>query len=352
LTLSCLFPHTAQAQVATTPTIDEAALTTALNANGLTITRIRIRSGTPGQIGTFQDFSVLPVTIRPGIVMSSGSVADLSPLAEALDPEYNPAGPPARVNSDMSAAGGGVGGGGGSGGTGEFDDFGNAGHIENFGGSFDVASIEVRFTLPVAAQVQFDFLFGSVEFPVYTSSYTDAFLVFLDGVLPTDQIAFDANGNAVQVGASFAGLETTSDQNSAFASPHAMIHHLTTTTATLAAGSHTLTFEVGDVNDHVLDSAVFISNLRAINGGGGGGTGPTEDCPADLAGFSDNPNDNALSHPDGGVDVIDLLYFLHEFEQGDTRNADLDDGSGTGRHDNSVDINDLLFFLAHFELGC
>jgi hypothetical protein len=131
--------------------------------------------------------------------------------------------------------------------------------------------------------IKFDFLFGSVEFPFYTSSFTDSFLVFLDGTGPANQITFDSAGNAVQVGSSFAGLETTGDKNSAFSNPHGIIHHLTTTSAMLADGEHFLIFEIGDVNDHILDSAVFIANLRAE--AGTQGTGETEDPP-----YADCPN--------------------------------------------------------------
>jgi hypothetical protein len=51
------------------------------------------------------------------------------------------------------------------------------------------------------------------------------------------------------------------------------VRSLTTTSALLPAGEHTLLFEVGDVNDHILDSAAFIANLRA--GEDDEGTEPT-----------------------------------------------------------------------------
>jgi hypothetical protein len=150
-------------------------------------------------------------------------------------------------------------------GTAEFDAYG-PGHIENFTSSNDVAALLVSFTLDDPSQIQFDFIFGSVEYPIWTSSFTDALLVFLDGTDPANQITFDANGLPVQVGVSFANLETTADQNTAFADPHGLLRSLTTTSALLSAGDHTLLFEVGDVNDHILDSAAFITNLRAGEG--------------------------------------------------------------------------------------
>jgi hypothetical protein len=73
-------------------------------------------------------------------------------------------------------------------------------------------------------------------------------------------------------------------------------------------------------------------------------------CPADL----DNDGDasNGL-HPDGGVDINDLLVFLNLFEAGNS-GADLDnDGDpAVGTPDGGVDVNDLLFFLSRFESGC
>lgn len=266
----------AGAEVITTPTTDTDLLADALNESGLlSIDSVTIHNGVNGQFGTYSNFDLLPVTIHSGVVLSSGDVTNLAPFPEAQDPNYDPASPPAQVNSQMQFIG--------TGGTPEFDQYGFVeGGIENFFGSYDVAALRVDFTLDEDSPIKFDFIFGSVEFPFWTSQFTDAFLVFLDGDAPENQITFDANGNAVQVGSSFAGLETTADVNTAFSNPHGLIHHLTTTTEDLPSGKHFLIFEVGDVNDHILDSAVFLANLRGEPGRPG--TDPSEDtpCPADL----------------------------------------------------------------------
>ena len=303
----------ATAAVTTVPTLDPDLLATALDpSGGLEIDSIEILNGLPGQFGTYSNFVIPPVTIHDGIVLSSGSVAEMGPIPGATEPDYDPASPPPQVNSQMYPWDV-------SGGTSEFDDYGfSNGGIENFYGSFDVAAIRVDFTLDEDSAVKFDFIFGSVEFPYWTSQFTDAFLVFVDGTDPSDQVTFDSQGNAVQVGSSFAGLETTEDQNCAFSNPHGLIHHLTTTTEVLSKGPHFLIFEVGDVNDHILDSGVFISRLRAE--AGDPGTEPTEDCLGDF-------------NEDGVVDGSDLgtlLGFWGPNDGGDLTGDDETDGNDLG----------------------
>ena len=235
-----------------TPTTNPADLADALNASGLTINSVSLVNGANGQFGTYTEFETPPIRIHDGLVLSSGLVSGTPAPADPILDYPQP-------SNDMATSG-----------TAEFDAYG-PGHIENFVSSSDVAALLVSFTLDDPSQIQFDFIFGSVEYPFWTSSFTDSFLVFLDGT--ANQITFDKNGNPVQVGVSFANLVTTADQNTAFADPHGLVRSLTTTSALLSAGVHTLLFEVGDVNDHILDSAAFITNLRA--GEDDEGTEPT-----------------------------------------------------------------------------
>jgi hypothetical protein len=338
-------------QVSTVPTMDTAALAAALNPQGLTITSVVVRNGQPGQLGTYSNFNLPPVSIRDGIVLSSGNVTSLGPLSEAADPEYQAGSPPAEVNNAMSPEPG-------TGGTLEFNEYGRrSNNIENFTESFDVVAVEVRFTLAAPSQVQFDFIFGSVEFPIWTSSFTDAFLVFLDGTDRRDQITFDAAGNAVQVGSSFAGLETTGDRNTAFAAPHGLIHHLTTTTAQLDAGPHVIIFEVGDVNDKILDSAAFICNLRT--GTATPGTVPTDDDrPEDPCSIADiaGGGPDGLSY-DAMIDGNDFIAFFNSFAIGDVTvdpRADVagDNGINTLQPDGVIDGTDFIEFINAFAIGC
>jgi len=271
--------------VSVTPTTDPAELGAALNPQGLTITSVSIEYGIDGQFGTYSNFNLPPITITNGVVLSSGEV---SHVGDAPDPELYVPEPDWEMGFNNSP---------------EFDAYGPA-YITNFDGSFDVAVLRVDFNLTTNTPIKFDFIFGSVEYPTYTSAYTDAMLVFLDGLDPTNQITFDANMQSVQVGLSFAGLVETGDQNTAFANPHGLMGPLTTTTAMLAAGDHTIRFEVGDVNDDLLDSAAFIANLRA--GAGTQGTVPDQPPPllATGAQLQSGKTSVELTWTNNGVEVV------------------------------------------------
>ncbi|MEQ1681611.1 MAG: choice-of-anchor L domain-containing protein [Nitrospira sp.] len=234
-----------------TQTTNTSALGTALGGSGLTINSVTINNGAPSQFGTYTGFTSAPITIGDGLVLSTGLVEETtSAFHSAADvPDTNLGGS----------------------GTSAFNNYG-VGNIENFSDSNDVASLSVSFTLSAPSQVGFDFVFGSIEYPNFTSDFTDAFLAFLDGSSSANQIVFDAANNPVQVGMSFASALTTADTNTAFADPHGLLKLQTFTANQLSAGSHTLNFQIGDVNDHQLDSGVFISNFHA--GAGTPGTTP------------------------------------------------------------------------------
>jgi hypothetical protein len=239
-----LAASTAYSAIIVTQTTDGTALGTALGGSGLTINSVTAAAGGATQFGTYTNFNLAPVTIGNGVVLSTGLVSQTpAPASTGNTPSTSISG-----TSD------------GSSGTPEFAAYG-PGNIINFQDANDVAKLTVNFTLGAPGQIKFDFIFGSIEFPVFTSSFTDAFLVFLDGTDPSNQITFDSNGDPVQVGGSFASELTTADQNTAVAAPHGLISNLTTVSPVLAAGAHTIHFEVGDVNDSILDSAAFIANF-------------------------------------------------------------------------------------------
>lgn len=268
---------TARAGVVVTQTTDEDRLRNALEGNGLSIDAIRVTNGRSDQFGVYEGFSVL----GDGVVMSSGRVVEAAGPPTTYPPP--PDGPIDLPSTDMEIDG-----------TAEFDAYGGTGVIENFQASFDVARLVVDFTLDDDSAVAFSFVFGSVEYPNWVSSYTDSFLVFLDGLDPANQITFDSNGVPVQVGKSFSDRIVLENVETAFGDPHGYIPRLKTTTSTLAAGEHTLYFEVGDVNDHILDSAVFLTNLRATQPVDSDEDADTEFEPEDNPGVVPEPSSMAL----------------------------------------------------------
>lgn len=68
-------------------------------------------------------------------------------------------------------------------------------------------------------------------------------------------------------------------------------------------------------------------------------------CVADV------DDGSGTGHPDCGLTIDDLLYYLGSFETG-SPGADVDDGSGTGTPDGGLTIDDLLYYLDRFEHGC
>lgn len=218
-------------------TTDTNLLAAALVSSGLTINSVDIINGVGGQFGTYSGLSGTTISMPNGVVLSTGRVADI-PNTGGL-----------TISSELGGWG-----------TTEFDTY-AAGHIVNFSSSHDVASLKISFNLATASAISFKFAFGSVEYPDYVNDYTDGFLVFLDGTSDANQIVFDSNNVPVQVGNSFASLLTTADTNTNFGATHGLLGPLTTSTGLLAAGAHTIIFELGDVNDEKLDSAIFLADF-------------------------------------------------------------------------------------------
>lgn len=228
------------------------ALTGALVPNPGAFSSINVSQtvGLVSQVGTYSGFNLAPVTIADGVVISSGLVTQTTAAFHSAS------------DTPSNSLGGGS--------TAEINAY-APGNIANWSSSQDTSQISISFTLAAPSAVAFDFLFGSIEYPNFVNNYTDAMYAFLDG----SQISFDANGDPVQVGGSFASSLTTADNNSAFADPHGLIGKLTTTSGTLAAGDHTLNIAVADTNDQQLDSAAFLTNFRLSNNDGGPVTTPT-----------------------------------------------------------------------------
>ncbi len=237
----------AQAALVVTPTTDSAKLASSLGGQGLTINSVSVKAGAAEQFGTYTGFNQGAVTLGDGIVLSTGFAANVSGPARANEPD------------DDNVVGS----------TTEFDNYARS-KVSGFNQANDVAALKVDFTLANPGAVKFDFAFGSTEYSSQ-QQFPDAFFTFLDGT--SEQISF-ANGAPVYVGSDVGSLLTKADTNSAFGDPHSLIKPITTTTAVLSAGDHSLLFEIGDVEDWNFDSAVFISGLGLASSAGPGQPGP------------------------------------------------------------------------------
>lgn len=245
----------AQALVIST-TSDGSALLSALVPNTSQFSSIvaSYALGDASQVGTYSGFDAGPVTMPNGVVLSTGKAGETTAAFHSIN------GSPDTVFNGGS--------------TPEIDAY-APDHVTNWLNSHDTAKLNLDFSLASAAAIKFNFSFGSVEYPVFTNNFTDAFYAFLDG----KQISFDSKGSPVQVGSSFSTTLTTADVNTAFSDPHGLIGNLTTTSGTLLAGEHLLSFEVADTNDGALDSAVFLTGFGTTTNSGGPTTGPVSAVP-------------------------------------------------------------------------
>jgi hypothetical protein len=73
--------------------------------------------------------------------------------------------------------------------------------------------------------------------------------------------------------------------------------------------------------------------------------------PPPVACVADMDDGTGSGTPDGGVGIEDLLYYLDQYDAGNTR-ADVDDGTGSGTPDGGVGIEDLLYYLERYDSGC
>ena len=161
-----------------------------------------------------------------------------------------------------------------SGDAGSSTDTGNDVDLESIVGEsvLDTNSLEFAFTVPANTNsIQFDLIYGSEEFPEFIDEgFNDVAGVFLDGV----QIAFDAFGRPLTVDNNFFVLNNSGFSNipetegtTSVTLPLIQYDGLTTqltTTAPLDStrSIHHLKFAIADSGDSILDSGLFLANLR------------------------------------------------------------------------------------------
>ncbi len=129
---------------------------------------------------------------------------------------------------------------------------------------------ELRFNADVPASVtslSYDFAFSSTEYPYFAgSTFNDMFIAWLESEQWTGNISFDALGNPISVNASV--LTITDDEGDlpelagTCMRQHGMTGWLTSTAAVTPGETVTVVFAIFDLTDSILDSFVFLDNVR------------------------------------------------------------------------------------------
>ena len=144
-----------------------------------------------------------------------------------------------------------------------FPDAGSVLDVSTLAFSFRVNDTSLRF-------VQLELVFGSEEFPdVGASPYRDIAAVWVNGVnyalfqgKPTQPLSVAAASQ--QAGA------LRDNTGGALAIEYNAVSTTLTLTAPVVAGANTLKIAIGDSGDQLLDSTLFVANLRAVADGGAG----------------------------------------------------------------------------------
>ncbi len=158
---------------------------------------------------------------------------------------------------------------------------------------YDVSILQIDLTIPTGANcLSFNFKFFSEEYPTYVGSpFNDAFIAELDtsdwstsgsAITAPHNFAFDSSHDVVSINSTgLGGMTPANGAGTAFdgttSNPDGDTDGggtvLLAAATPVTAGAHSLYLSIFDQSDSVLDSAVFLDNLRV-----GSVPNPTADC--------------------------------------------------------------------------
>ncbi len=164
---------------------------------------------------------------------------------------------------------------------------GNGGNAVRGNTDRDVTILKVGLNVPAGANcLTIDFRFFSEEYPEYVGkAYNDAFIAELDGsdwatngsaISAPRNFAFDQANNVISINATGpASVQATAAAGTIYDAGTALLH------ASVAAtpGAHDLYLSVFDQGDGILDSAVFVDNIKSSTVGGAGCKSGATDQP-------------------------------------------------------------------------
>ena len=178
----------------------------------------------------------------------------------------------------------------------------------------DVTALQFSFRVdsPSFTGIRFDLVFGSEEYPEFVDSeYVDIAAVWINGV---NYALFGGNPDQPLsvISRNLAAGGFVDNEGGGLPIEYNGVSRVLTVVAPVVDGLNTLKIAIGDTGDQILDSGLFISNLRAVTYGGPGlaNAVPGTTGDDDLVGtpFADvftlgAGNDRATGL--GGNDVID-----------------------------------------------
>ena len=161
---------------------------------------------------------------------------------------------------------------------------------------YDIATLKLSlFIPPGATNLSFDWLFGTEENPTYTSTFRDTAKAIVTTSTGSTNILLLPDGKCCDVfnAAPFSNVVTGSSVNPVGCPvPNDMVYNAVTGQRLLPLGIYTTTFnvapyvgenitielQIGDENDRILDSALFIDNLNINQAPNVTAAHPSMDC--------------------------------------------------------------------------
>ena len=149
---------------------------------------------------------------------------------------------------------------------------GDAGFLAPIKKVYDAATLSFDFT-STSNTVDFNLMFGSEEFPLFANQYVDGATITVDGINfayfdPTkaDTLLSVTQAN-VDAGYFHANTQNAGKTSSAIATEFNGMSDSINVLAPLDTNltTHNITISIADTNDHVLDSAIFLTNLHTLN---------------------------------------------------------------------------------------
>jgi hypothetical protein len=156
---------------------------------------------------------------------------------------------------------------------------------------FDVTILKIDLTVPGGANcLAFGFRFLSEEYPEFVgTAYNDAFVAEIDAstwttagstISAPNNVAFDSSGDVVSINLTglgemtpAAGAGTAFDGTAGTGDTSGGATGVLGTAVAVTPGAHSLYLSLFDQGDRILDSAVFVDNIRSLTVGN-----PVTDC--------------------------------------------------------------------------